>query len=107
MKNSKILLILLGFIYTQLIGNCEMPNKPNVSQKIYWGGASPNAVAAQANRRYGVNSSSDGSPDAEQSMFNPIGAYGNMLQMMNPSNTYNAVEMQKQQADYVKQQVSD
>ena len=106
MKIFQILLILLGFVFIQTVGYCEQTNKPNISQQLYWGGSSPSAVAAQANRGNGVNSSADGSPDAEQSSFNPMGAYGTMIQMMNPNSSYNGVELQRQQADYVKQQVA-
>lgn len=107
MKNFRILLILLSLTLVQAVGICEQINRPNISQQVYWGGASPKEVAARANRGNGVNSSSDGSPDAEASMFNPLGAYGTMIQMMNPNSSYNGVEMQRQQADYVKQQVSN
>lgn len=107
MKNYSILLILLGLICFQTIGYCAQAERQNISQKIYWGGSSPSAVAAQANRGNGVSSSSDGTPDSQVPMFNPLGAYGNMIQMMNPYNTYSGIEMQRQQVDYVKQQTSD
>lgn len=107
MKNFRILLILLSLVLIQAVGICEQINRPNISQQVYWGGASPQEVAARANRGNGVSSSSDGSPDAQASMFNPLGAYGAMIQMMNPNSSYNGVEMQKQQADYAKQQTSN
>lgn len=105
MKNFRILLILLSLTLVQAVGFCEQINKPNISQQVYWGGASPKEVAARANRGNGVSSSSDGSPDMESSMFNPLGAYSTMIQMMNPNSSYNGIELQRQQADYVKQQV--
>lgn len=107
MKNYSILLILLGFVCIQTIGYCEQTERQNISQKIYWGGSSPSSVAAKANRGNGVSSSADGTPDPEMPMFDPLGAYGNMIQMMNPYGNYSGVEMQRQQTDYVKQQVSD
>lgn len=107
MKNFQILLLLLSLTLIQTVGICEQINRPNISQSVYWGGASPQEVAARANRSNGVSSASDGSPDAESSMFNPLGAYGTMIQMMNPNSSYNGVEMQRQQADYVKQQTSN
>lgn len=104
MKVLKILLALFSFICLQAIGYCDVQNKPNISEKIYWGNSSPSAVAAKANQNSSINSDSS---SADPSLYNPMGAYGNMLQMMNPMNSYSGIEMQKQQADYVKQQVSD
>lgn len=104
MKNFKVLLLLAGLMFVQVVGYCEQVERQNVSQKIYWGDSSPSAVAAKANGKYSLGSDS---PDGETPLFNPIGAYGNMLQMMNQYNSYSGIEMQKQQNDYVKQQVSN
>lgn len=107
MKNFKILLLLLSLTLTQAVGVCEQTNRPNLSQQVYWGGASPQEVAARANRGNSVSGPNDGASEMSQSMFNPLGAYSTMIQMMNPNSSYNGVEMQRQQADYVKQQTAD
>ena len=105
MKSSKVLLILFSVLCLQAMGYCNASDKPNLSEKIYWGGSSPNAVAAQANRMNSLNSSPNSS-NAEQSIINPLAGFGSMMQMMNTS-SYSGLEQQKQQTDYVKQQVSN
>lgn len=106
MKMSKILLILFSFLCFHSIGYCECSGKVNLNQKIYWGSSSPNSVAEQANKRSPFSTSPD-SPYAEPMLIDPLGAYGTMLQMMNPGTTYNNMDIQRQQMDYVKQQISE
>jgi len=104
MKNFKILLVLFSVLCLQAIGYCNPSDKPNLSEKIYWGGSSPSSVAAQANRANSLSSSDK--PNTEPPLINPIAGFGNMMQMSNP-NSYSGLEQQKQQTDYVKQQMSN
>lgn len=106
MKIAKFMLVLISLIYVQAIGYCNSQKSGNLLEKIYWEGSSPSAVAAQANKMQSLNPSASPTDDGQAPMLNPMGAYGSMFQMMN-TDSYNTVEMQRQQADYVKQQVQN
>lgn len=100
----KIILFLLCFICFHTVSYGESTNTKSLSNKTYWGGSSPKDVAARANRMPSLNPSASSDDSSSDSIINPLGSLSNMLQMVNTS-TYNAVEQQKQQVDYVKQQI--
>lgn len=102
MKIFKTGLIIFSLLCIQMAGYCD-----SYKSKSYWGSSSPGDVAAQANKMQSINPSASDSEDGGQgTMFNPMGSIGNMLQMINGT-SYNAVEQQKQQIDYTKQQFSN
>lgn len=97
MKHSKFVLILSIFIGCSSICYGNTSEFQNKLEKVQLSG--PSSVAAKANKNSSFGSSYSGD-------INPMinGMLNGMTQMPGMSNTYDAAEQIKQQADYAKQQ---
>lgn len=104
MKFTKFILILFVFCGFSLICYGESLQSRIIGGKIYWQNSSPSAVAAQANKNSSFNPPPYSAIMQDPMINSALNSYGNMLQGGN-TNSYNAMEQQKQQMDYSKQQI--
>lgn len=104
MKQINFLLILTILVCSTASCNAESfnCNQSAFANRLNVAGSTPESVAERANRDY-----ASGSAGLIQDplMNSALGGYYNMMQGAT-GNSYNAQEMQRQQADYVKQQMN-
>lgn len=103
MKITKFLSVLSAVLYFSSICYGESLESRIKSGKINWQASSPSAVAAQANKINSFNPPPYAGIMQDPMVNSVLNGYGNMIQGMN-NNSYNAVEQQKQQRDFSKQQ---
>lgn len=104
MKKFNFLLILSIFIVSNSICYAESfnNNQSAFAKRLNMVGSSQESVVERANRDY---ASGPFGLVNDPLMNSAIGGYYNMMQGMS-GGAYNAQEMQRQQADYVKQQIN-
>lgn len=103
MKIAKFLLILSAFLCFSSICYGESLESRIKSGKINWQASSPSSVAAKANQMQSFNPPPYAGVMQDPMVNSVLNGYGNMIQGIN-NNSYNAVEQQKQQRDFSKQQ---
>lgn len=107
MKISKFILILSAFLCFSSICYGESLESRIKSGKINWQSSSPSSVAAKANQMSSFNPSPYSAITQDPMMNSVLNGYGTMLQGVNNNYSYNAVEQQKQQLDFSKQQFEE
>lgn len=108
MNNLKFAFLLFCLSFFSL--SCYSTEYGNVKNtRMYWQGSDPSSVAAKANQ---MPSSVQGGGLFSQMFQDPMmnsvmNGYSNMIQGEYGGNSYSAVEMQRQQMDYTRQNTQD
>lgn len=101
----KFILILSAFLcFSSICYGDSLKNSNKNCTTIFLNGGTPDSIAAKANKYSSFNPPPYAGILQDPVVNSTLGGYGNMIRGMD-HNSYSAIEQQKEQADFSKQQI--